>query len=304
MVRDIFATYHPAVNFIFFGAVIVFGVIFLHPLMLAAAFTASLSYAAFLLGRRAAGLFFKWLLPLTVIVTALNALLNHYGSTFIGYIGYNPITLESIIYGAMTGVMFSSVILWCRCYSEVMTTDKFMYIFGRVTPHASLVFSMALRFVPKFRAHLEEVREAAAGLPAPAEGRESSARGKAGFMTRVKKGARTFSIMVTWALENAVDTADSMRSRGYGLCGRTAYSNYRWDARDVTALILLLAAVAVVIAGGALGYCTFTYYPEISFAPVSARTLPFYAVYALMCFAPVILNGREAARWKRLQSEI
>lgn len=296
MVRDIFSTYHPAINFIFFGAVIVFGVIFLHPLMLAAAFAGAMSYAIYLLGRKAAGLFFKWLLPLTVIVTVINALFNHYGSTFIGYIGYNPITLESIIYGVMTGFMFSAIILWCRCYSEIMTTDKFMYIFGKLAPHVSLVFSMALRFIPKFREHLAKVREAASGIP--------QAGGKPGFSVRVKKGARTFSIMMTWALENAVDTADSMRSRGYGLRGRTAYSNYRWDGRDIAALVLLLTATAAVIAGGALGYCTFTYYPEISYAAVSARTLPVYIIYGLMCFMPVILNGREAVRWKRLRSEI
>ena len=39
-------------------------------------------------------------------------------------------------------------------------------------------------------------------------------------------------------LENAIDTSDSMKSRGYGLTGRTAYSNSVFDKRDVTALIL------------------------------------------------------------------
>ena len=49
---------------------------------------------------------------------------------------------------------------------------------------------------------------------------------------RVGNAIKIFSIMVTWSLENAIETADSMRSRGYGLPGRTAFSIYRFDDRD------------------------------------------------------------------------
>ena len=43
---------------------------------------------------------------------------------------------------------------------------------------------------------------------------------------------RALSVTVTWALENAVVTADSMKSRGYGLPGRTAFARQRFDGRD------------------------------------------------------------------------
>ncbi len=45
--------------------------------------------------------------------------------------------------------------------------------------------------------------------------------------------------MITWSLENAIETADSMRSRGYGLPGRSAFSIYRMDSRDKLALMWL-----------------------------------------------------------------
>ncbi len=51
--------------------------------------------------------------------------------------------------------------------------------------------------------------------------------------------------MVTWSLENAIETADSMRARGYGLPGRTSFSIYRFDSRDSSALAWLVSAARI-----------------------------------------------------------
>ena len=70
---------------------------------------------------------------------------------------------------------------------------------------------MVLRFVPKFKAQFRVVSNAQKCV-----GRDVS-NGK--LLERIRHGIRILSIMVTWALENAIETADSMRSRGYGLKG-------------------------------------------------------------------------------------
>lgn len=43
-----------------------------------------------------------------------------------------PLTLESIAYGCAAAVMLVAVLFWFSCYNEVMTSDKFMYLFGRI----------------------------------------------------------------------------------------------------------------------------------------------------------------------------
>jgi energy-coupling factor transport system permease protein len=48
----------------------------------------------------------------------------------------NPLTLESIFYGLAAAVMLAAVVLWFGCYNEVMTSDKFIYLFGRVIPRS------------------------------------------------------------------------------------------------------------------------------------------------------------------------
>lgn len=58
-----------------------------------------------------------------------------------------------------------------------------------------------------------------------------------------------------------METADSMKGRGYGLPGRTAFSVYRFTRRDGAALACLLAIGAMVIAGSLLGGTHFSFIP-------------------------------------------
>ena len=57
-------------------------------------------------------------------------------------------------------LLMMSVILWFAIYNVIMTSDKFIYIFGRIIPHLSLIISMSLRYVPRFKEQFIRVREA------------------------------------------------------------------------------------------------------------------------------------------------
>ncbi len=70
----------------------------------------------------------------------------------------NWITLESLVYGIVLGAVMFVVIQWFSCYNEIMTTDKFIYLFGKLIPALSLILSMALRFVPRFLGQLKLIR--------------------------------------------------------------------------------------------------------------------------------------------------
>lgn len=204
--KDSFSAFHPAVNFLFFAAAVFFGMFFMHPVFLGISLAASLAYALRLGGRKTARLFLLGVLPLLLLVAVLNPLLNHAGVTILVYVNDNPITLEAILFGAASGVMFASVLLWFSCYNAVMTSDKFLYLFGRVIPALSLIFSMALRFVPRFAAQLKIISNAQKCV-----GRDLS---QGNLLTRARNGLKIFSILITWALENAVDTADSHAGAG------------------------------------------------------------------------------------------
>ena len=100
---------------------------------------------------------------MAVFAALVNPAFNHEGATILTYLpSGNPLTLESMLYGVAAAVMLASVVLWFSSYNEVMTSDKFVYLFGRVIPALSLVLSMALRFIPKFKAQMQTVSEAQA----------------------------------------------------------------------------------------------------------------------------------------------
>lgn len=56
--------------------------------------------------------------------------------------------------------MMVTVITWFSCCNVVMTSDKFVYLFGKLIPALSLILSMTLRFVPRFTAQIKVVTQA------------------------------------------------------------------------------------------------------------------------------------------------
>ena len=121
---------------------------------------------------------------------------------------------------------------------------------------------------------------------------------------RVGNAVKIFSIMVTWSLENAIETADSMRSRGYGLPGRTAFSIYRFDDRDKAALAWLIFCGAYLLSGWMAGGTYFRYYPTVKNAAWTPMTVSFMCVYLALVLTPVILDRKEDRQWNSLQSTI
>lgn len=295
--RDTFSSFHPLINFLYFGLVLVFSMCFMHPLCLAISLISALSYSIDLRGRKAIRFALSTMLPMMFFAAVLNPAFNHEGATILAYLpSGNPLTLESMAYGCAAAVMLASVILWFGCYNEVMTSDKFVYLFGRIIPALSLVLSMTLRFVPKFKAQLRVVSNAQRCI-----GRDAS---DGSVLQRLKHGITILSVLITWSLENAIETADSMRSRGYGLQGRTAFSIYRFDERDRAVLSWLLFCGFYIIAGRSVGGLYYRYYPTMQGLRAEPFEISFLLVYLALCLTPVFLNRKEAREWKRLQSAI
>lgn len=294
--RDAFASYHPAVNFLYFALVLLFAMCLMHPVSLGVTLAAAISYNVYLNGRKGARFSAGFLLPIMLLAAVVNPVFNHEGATILTYLPTgNPLTAESIYYGIAAALMLAAVISWFSCYTAVMTSDKFVYLFGRIIPALSLVLSMTLRFVPRFKTQLDAVREAQAGI-----GRDVSA---GGLLQRLKKAVTILSILVTWALENGIETADSMRCRGYGQPGRTAFSIYRFEERDKLALLWLVFCGLFLAGGWAAGAFAWRYYPTVKGA-WGLLPFAFQAVYAALCFTPLFLDLREDRIWKRLSSGI
>lgn len=295
--QDFFENYHPFVNLIYFILVMGFSMVLIHPLAQVIALVSVILYVITIEGKKSVFFLLKFCLPILLMTIFVNPAFNHEGMTILLYFpNGNPLTLESILYGCSAGCMLITMLLWFSAFSRVMTSDKFIYLFGKVIPALSLVLSMSLRFVPKFKNQMYMVTEAQRSI-----GRDVSS---GSLFQRTKTAILIFSIMITWALENAIETADSMKSRGYGLKGRTAFSIYHFEDRDVYALVWFFFCGLFLIAGTILSAFGFRYFPNLRYAVLDSSTIPFYCVYFGLCITPVLLNVKEERKWKTLDSKM
>ncbi|MEG1835663.1 MAG: energy-coupling factor transporter transmembrane component T [Oscillospiraceae bacterium] len=293
---DSFSSYHPFVNFFYFAVVIISSMFFSNPILLLISLIVGFSYSIYQNGIKAFKFNLMFSLPTVIFIAILNPLFNHEGATILFYLNDNPITMESIIYGISSAIMFCSVIIWFSCYNSIMSSDKFIYLFGKIIPSLSLIFSMTLRFVPKFKAQAKVISNAQKCI-----GRDVS---QGNILKRIKNAITILSILTTWAFENAIETADSMKCRGYGLKGRTAFSNYNFRKRDMTAFLVMALLSIIIIIGFFLGVSSARYFPTIEFKIPNAFAVIVYFAYFLLLSLPLVINFMEDIKWKYLKSKI
>ena len=269
----------------------------MHPVFLVLSCLGGFSYYLYLKQWKAVKTALWMMLPVFLISALVNPLFTHEGVTLILYFkSGNPLTLESILYGLATGAMLVCVLNWFSCYQVVMTSDKFIYLFGKVIPAMSLILSMVFRFVPKFKTQIEKVSNSQKCI-----GRDVT---NGNVLARARHGMKILSVMTTWALENSVETADSMKSRGYGLRGRNNFSIYRFDTRDKIMCAAMALMGVIVGAGIVTKTVSFLYYPMIVMNRNSVWAVIVYLCYGGLCLLPLIMNVIEDVKWHYLKSKI
>ena len=292
--KDTFSTYHPFLNMFYFVGTIGVTVFVTHPVLLAISLVTGIAYSFLLKGVKHTLKFnLCFSIPTMVIVALMNPMFNHYGVTILGYLPTgNPFTLESCVYGLIMAIMLACTLIWFSCYTEVMTSDKFIYLFGKIIPALSLVLSMCLRFVPRFSRQMKIISDGQKCI-----GRSTN---NGSVVKRVKHGITIFSILVTWALENAVETADSMKCRGYGEKGRTAFSIYRFDKRDKICLGFMILSLGVTLYGALQGYAAAQYDPRIIVKglPLTPGSAIVFCGYLIFCLMPVVMELFDRQMWK------
>lgn len=256
---------HPLVGFLWLGFVLWITVFSRNPVLLAESLLFSALFAA-LLGK---GRTLFWALPAAVIAALLNPLFSHSGATALFFVGNTAITLDALVQGALFGTALLSALLWSAAGTAFMTSDKFVWLFGRVFPSAGLTLSCALRFVPLFIRRTREFFTAR---------RDSTLRG----------ALKAFSAAISYSAEEAMSCADSMKARGYGSGKRTFFSLYRLSAQDKAGLALVLLFGAGTALAAALGAGKFLCYPALSRIPADPFSLAMYAMFAGLCTCPII----------------
>lgn len=284
MTRDAFSKCHPLVNFIFFIGVIGFGVVIQHPAYIATGCLAGLVYYLLLSGRQG------WklpvgLLPVVLVVAGINPLFNLRGETVLFSLFGRPYTLEALLYGAAVGGVLLVMMLWFGCYNKVLTSDKFMCLFGSRIPALSLLLVMVLRMIPNLMNKARQILGA----------RKSIGKGAgdtAGKKQQLLDGMTSVSALTDWALEGSIVTADSMRARGYGTAKRSSFQIYRFTGMDGLLLGIMVILAAATLLFGNTG---------VEFLPALSIPAPGWGLAAYCSFGllPSALHIMDTLQWRR-----
>ena len=236
-----------------------------------------------------------FLLILLVVMPLINPLFVHNGITVLLIINDRPITLEALFYGAASAVMIVSVLTWFRSFSQIMTSDRILYVLGAISPKLATLLSMTLRFVPLFGRQATRINNAQRAVGMYKDDN---------IIDTAKGGVRVFSALTTWALENGIITADSMAARGAGLTRRTSFSVYRFRKSDIVLLFVLILLLGSCVLCLVYGGGEYEFYPSLSPIPADTADVVLYICYAALVFIPAIIEIKEMIKWNCLRSKI
>lgn len=289
-----FDSYHPMINFIYFTGAILCTVCFQHPVFLLISFGSAFVYSVKLGGWRNFCLNLLLVL-LAAIYGGWYSYYHHFGVTNLGenFIG-NQITLEAVVYGWVRGIQIITVLMWFFCIFTLITADKIVYLFGCISPKLSLFLSILLRSVPRIKKQAKKIEIFRAGI----------GRGihQGTLWRRFRNLLALLSILITWTIENFMESSDSMKSRGYTLKGRTAFSIYRFDHRD-RALVVSFSVCLTMVMMAVLFYDTrVSYDPVICWNPITWRSWLFYGAYGVFLLLPMGLQIFGEITFSRLQT--
>ncbi len=290
-----FSSYHPAVLMLYFMAVLLVAMFTQNPVLLGLALLGGISFCTLLERPKDFLHNMAFYIPLFLMIAVTNPLFSHNGVTPLFFLDGNPVTLEAVLYGLDIAVMLIAVMYWFKCYNHIMTSEKILFLFGKAIPKLSLLLSTALRFVPLFKAQIKKIHQAqkAMGLYAGNS-----------YVDKLKSAVRVFSAMLTWSLENAIDTGSSMKARGYGLKGRSHFTLFRYTARDSLLSGAAVLLLAFVLLGTALKATAFSFYPRITALSGSPLAILSYLAFGLLAFLPFLLEVIGNLCWKVLLSGV
>lgn len=287
--NNMFSLYHPIGLFIYLISVIVITMFTINPIMLSIALAGGIIYILTVTNIKSflKGIIYE--IPFFILIVITNPLFSHNGVTPLFFLNGNPITLEAILYGLDIGIMILAVIYWCKTYNLVFSDEKFIYLFGKTIPKLSLVLSMALKYIPLLKKQYRKMSDARKYM---------GYCNSEDFFAKVKNKLTVFSMLITWSFETSLDTAMSMKIKGYGLKGRTHFHNFRFGYRDGILLILTILIDVIVFLGMTNKITQFYFYPSIAEGELNLFSVGVYGAFGILVFIPSFIEIKEKVKWK------
>ncbi|MDP4086496.1 MAG: energy-coupling factor transporter transmembrane component T [Bacillota bacterium] len=285
-----FERLHPLVSFLFYtGALMIFILLF-HPVYLCAGLVVVLLIHFmhdYFYGLR---YWLKFMLTTALLFFLLNPLFNTRGRHLLFLIGNHRITEEALIYGGMNALSILGIMAIFVLYNEVMTPNKLLFLFSKFLPQFAILLMLTLRFIPLMRRRLSEISaiQLSKGI--------SISHGD--LKEKLGAAMQYIQVFVTFSLEEAIQTADSMKARGYGQGRRTSYEHFSVNIRDILAILYLVILFSMIIFCRILGYGYLKVYPIMGTWQLSNLDYGILVLLILFLSFPILIEIGGMIRWR------
>jgi energy-coupling factor transport system permease protein len=254
------------------------GVLYRHPLVLAAGLAAVVVAGAAAGVGREVWRSLRLALPLALLVALVNPLVYAEGDTLLirggELLGRRvDITLEATVAGALGGLRVVVIIVALGLLSAAVDPDELLRLCRRVSYRSALTGAMATRLVPVLARDAGRMGDAARCRPHPPSRLAVARAALAG------------------ALDRAVDVAAALEVRGYALAGRPRRRHRPWSRHDIRIASASAAIAALAAVGAAAGLAPVETYPRLE---IHAGAAELTLSAALVALAAAPFAGRNA----------
>lgn len=281
---------HPITCLLYLAGTAAVPMLWLHPVVLAESVLLLVLVNGLLDGGRQMKRNLGMMLVLAAMFLLINPLFSHRGRIVLFTLWENPVTLESVVYGGLLALSLLSVLLAFLAGNVYLDADKWMYLFSRAAQKTTFALLLCMREIPVLRQRARQLH---------AVHRLKYKEERGGLRGRIGRGARELGALVSWSLEDALLTAQSMRARGYGLHRkRTFYFPYRFRREDalLCGFFVLIGAALLYLRGS--GGMVFSVYPRMDSILWSVKLGVACLLYGCYLITPVWLELEEWQKWR------
>ncbi|WP_318505243.1 energy-coupling factor transporter transmembrane component T [Bacillus sp. T3] len=289
--KKVFAQFHPLVIFSYYVGALALLMLLFHPTFLVGALVCIIMIHFVQDRCRNLQRWFFFLLISSLFIALLNPIFNHRGRTVLFEVFQQRITLEATMFGVTTALTLMGVMALFVSYNEMMTPNKIFYLFSKFLPQFAVLLMLTLRFIPLMRRRLEEI--------AAVQISKGIAVAQGAWKNRAKSGLLYVQVLLTYSLEEAIQTADSMKARGYGKGQRSAYDYFHVKKSDVVALLFFVIVFLFTAVERYFGHGLLTIYPMMESLELSKMDITTMVGFFVFLGFPIYVELGGIHRWRR-----
>lgn len=273
--------FHPVVNFCYILGMLLITMSNMNPVIIAVSFISSFLYMIYIDGAAHIKRIAFISIPILLFSVIIMPLFYHNGVTPLFYVNDMQVTLEAVVYGISMTFLLLAVMQLFFIWNKWISSEKFLYLFGKISPNISLVLSMVFRMVPLMIKRWHDIHDAQKGMGCTVVN---------SIIGRMRQFVKEISILISWCLENSIDTSVSMESRGYGIGKRTSFHRFRWHIYDIITIVTIIPIIILIFVSILNGGFIVNFFPEININQFSLYEKVLAVVYGVYAVMPLLIE--------------